>query len=153
MKRKLLLALASTLVVTSAWAIEVPTPAGYTPWFSVDLSVIPPAGGEVLMRQASQGLVDGTAYIAVVVGSNMQFVSVPSDPSIEVLVLPSTWPIDAQGKPVKPAGWDGAVFVKGALPSALQFVHGSGATRYSAFYRQRQVYGTCDKPGTPVIVK
>jgi hypothetical protein len=151
MKKKLILVLAAVLIASSVWAIEVPTPTGYTPWFSVDLTIVPPTGGEVLMRQASQGLVDGMAYTVIVVGSNADFVSPPSNPSVEVLVLPSTWPLDAQGNPVRPAGWVGGMFVKGLQPSALQFTHGAGATRYSSFYRQRR--GTCDKPGTPVIVK
>jgi len=144
MKKRLFAVMLSVLAVSSAWAIEIQTPAGFTPWFSVDGTFIP---GEQKIAQPTETLIDWQAIIVVVVASNAVGASAPSDASVETLIAPTgTVP------PVQ--GWTGPVCVKGATPVKMQFTQPAGGvpTRYSFFIKTRNPIGSCAKPGQVTVV-
>jgi hypothetical protein len=143
MKRVVLVLLVLVFAVPGL-AVDIPTPAGFMPWFSVDLEWLAP---EVVVQPSTDTLTPGTAVSVVVVASNPAQASVPSDASPEQLILPV-----GVNPPIP--GWPGATLTKlaGRIPG-VKVPKGTGApTRCTVFRKDRVVYGACGKPGVPGLV-
>lgn len=150
--KRLSLVLLLVLLAVPGFAIDIPIPSGYLPWFSVNTTLTTPS---IDIRPASETLTDFLVYTFVVIGSNPGAFSPTSDPSDEYMILPSSWPKNPDGTPSQPIGYAGKVVMKSPLgPVGLRFVQGTNTTCYTAFLKSRAVYGACSKPGipTPVIV-
>lgn len=144
LKLRLTMALLFAVLVSSVWAIDVPTPAGYTPWFSIEGSW---TTSPVILRPSAETLPDNVAIMAIVAAANLVNYSPVSDPSDEVLVVPA-------GTPIPVRGWPGTVFPKKAGSAfGVSFVPGTGlVTKYTVFYKERDPFGACGKPGKPAIL-
>jgi len=141
---KLFLVFLSVLFVSSALAVEVPTPSEYSPWFSIDAAECT-GTGDLTCAPPEETLPDGEAVTVVAIGSNLNNVSVESDPSIETLILPS-------GSPAAVPGWTGPVLVKGSSPVKVVLGPSTEAARYSFFIKSRNPFKACGKPGQPSLV-
>jgi hypothetical protein len=141
---RLLLIFACVIVATSVFALDVPTPTGYTPWFSIDGTWVP---GEITISQQTEVLLDWTAITVVAVASNAVGSSAPSDPSVETLIAPA-------GTTVPIQGWSGPVVVKQTgKPISCKFTQPAGGvpSNYSFFIKTRNPIGSCSKPGQVTV--
>ena len=153
MKGRLLLVLASVLLATSVFAVDIPTPTGFTAWYSYDITVT----GDQKVKVPADTIEPWQTIIMVVVASNPNLYGETSDESDEILIVGPNWNMALQ-----PPGWSGDYMKKSG--SVFLDANGNelsvawtGATgvvsRYSLYQKQRTIYGSCGKAGKPSFVE
>lgn len=142
--KRIVLAIFVLALAVPGFALDIPTPAGYEPWFSVDGTWVEP---NIIIRPSAETIPDWQALTAVVIASNVANYSPTSDPSVETLIVPA-------GTSIPVPGWTGPAVVKVVGSSlGVTFSQGTGIpTRYTVYRKLRPVFGACGKPGVPGVV-